>query len=84
MSVEIKPMTCPDCGRKIIPDVHVHPKVDNIHEVMERLGATFFKHIDVYYRCACGFWHHKTYREGRLASSSTKRVGERKGNRKRL
>lgn len=66
---KIKPKKCPRCRKLIVPEVGIRYKADSIHKLMEKLTELpFFDHIDVYYKCKCGYFGHQTYVNGKLIS----------------
>jgi hypothetical protein len=69
--IESKKCPNPKCGKKIVPEIDVRTKTDAKHETIEKLtGSPFFQHIDVWYKCECGYQCHQTYTNGKLASES--------------
>lgn len=66
---KIKTKKRPKCEKMITPEVDVRSKADSKHKLMEKLADTpFFEHIDVWYRCSCGYRWHQTYANGNLIS----------------
>ena len=71
MTSIIKSKKCPNCGKIIVPEVGVRYKADSMHNLMEKLEkGSFFEHVDVYYKCDCGYRGHQTYVNGKLISET--------------